>query len=289
MLPTAGKYIVAVSGGVDSVVLLDILRQEPGLELLVAHFDHGMRSDSSEDREFVEDLAESYGLPFIHEEGRLGIGASEATARAARYKFLHKVRQSNGAAAIITAHHQDDVLETAIINLLRGTGRKGLTSLQSRADIVRPLLSFPKSALLTYAKRTPLVWHEDSTNQNLDYLRNYVRQKILPRLGDEGRAQLLEIINQTRDINDELDGLLELLSDGGGLKRNFLNQLPHPVAREVMAGWLRQRAVGNFGSKTLERLVVAAKTASAGQVFPVLGGYFMEVKRRDLALRVPER
>src|SRR5882724_1815869 len=129
-----GRYVVATSGGVDSMALLHLLYQmsrdsDAGWWLTVAHFDHGIRSDSAEDRQLVQAIARQYGLPFVYDEGRLGPGASEATARQARYSFLHQVLGASGARAIMTAHHQDDVLETAIFNLIRGTGRKGLTSL----------------------------------------------------------------------------------------------------------------------------------------------------------------
>src|SRR4051794_16456164 len=124
-----GKYVVAVSGGVDSVGLLDLLRMDPGVKLTVSHFDHGIRDDSHLDRAHVQALARRYQLPFVYDKGALGPGASEAEARTARYQFLDNVKTKTGAHAIVTAHHQDDVLETAIINLLRGTGRKGLSSL----------------------------------------------------------------------------------------------------------------------------------------------------------------
>jgi tRNA(Ile)-lysidine synthase len=252
-----------------------------------------MRPDSAEDRRFVQKLAKQYNLPFVYEEAQLGAGASEATARKARNEFLHSAQQAAGAKAIITAHHQDDVLETAIINMLRGTGRKGLTALASRPDIERPLLNVPKQELIAYAQDQGLKWHEDSTNQNLDYLRNYVRHKLLPKFDDKARVQLLATIDNLRGTNQELDTLLvkqlRLQSVNGKLNRNFFNQLPHNVAREVMASWLRGRGINNFDSKALERLVVAAKTARAGQLFPVLGGQTMEVKRDYLALMAPER
>ena len=293
VFPDSGKYVVAVSGGVDSVALLDMLQKQPGLELTVAHFDHGMRDESGRDREFVQTLAKNCGLEFVYEDGRLGTGASEAKARAARYSFLRRVKQNGGAQAIITAHHQDDVLETAIINVLRGTGRKGLTALQNQSDVIRPLLGVTKNDLLKYAQTNRLSWREDKSNQNLDYLRNYVRQKILPRLGVNGRQKLLKLVNQTRDINAELDTLLvkqlQVQSVDKGLERAFFNQQPHRVACEVMAAWLRSQAVSGFDRKTLERLVVAAKTASAGQTFPVLGGYSLKANKHNLALQVPER
>src|SRR5580704_3560158 len=112
VLPKSGSYVVAVSGGVDSVVLLHRLQKQPGLRLVVAHFDHGMREDSAEDRRFVKALAQAYGAPFVYDEGHLGSGTSEAEAREARYNFLRRVQAASDAQAIVTAHHQDDLLET---------------------------------------------------------------------------------------------------------------------------------------------------------------------------------
>src|SRR5688572_18243464 len=167
-----GKYVVAVSGGVDSMVLLDLLRERPKLELIVAHFDHGIRKESARDRKLVQRIAKSYDLPFFYAEGNLGPKAGEALAREARYAFLRKIQEEQGAKAIITAHHQDDMLETAIMNLLRGTGRRGLSSLKSRKELVRPMLEWTKKGIREYAEERDLVWAEDVTNDDERYLRN---------------------------------------------------------------------------------------------------------------------
>src|SRR5688572_19923887 len=185
-----GKYVVAVSGGVDSMVLLDLLRQKSKLELIVAHFDHGVREESARDRKLVQRIAKSYGLPFFYAEGNLGPKVGEALAREARYAFLRKIQEEQGAEAIITAHHQDDMLETAIMNLLRGTGRRGLSSLKSREGLVRPLLDWTKKDVREYAEEHDLVWAEDSTNDDDRYLRNYIRHNILSRFTKEGREAL---------------------------------------------------------------------------------------------------
>ncbi len=194
VLASPGRYVVAVSGGVDSMALLHALSRQPGLELVVAHFDHGIRDNSVEDRKFVQAFAQDNNLKFMYEEGKLGRQAGEAAARATRYKFLRKVLKDTDSRAIVTAHHQDDVLETAVINLLRGTNRKGLTSLASREDMERPLLAVPKRDIIAYAKEQGLEWREDSTNEDTDYLRNYVRHQLLPRFEDANRNQLLDII-----------------------------------------------------------------------------------------------
>ncbi|HXR49459.1 MAG TPA: tRNA lysidine(34) synthetase TilS [Verrucomicrobiae bacterium] len=298
VLPKPGTYIVAVSGGVDSMALLHMLYSEAvsnsrPWKLIVAHLDHGIREDSAEDRRLVQAAAGRYGLPFVYHKSHLGAGTSEAEARKARYEFLHKVRGASGARAIITAHHQDDVLETAIINLLRSSGRKGLTSLKSHHDIERPLLQVPKRELIAYAKDQGLVWHEDSTNQNLDYLRNYIRHRLLPKFDKTARDKLHAIIAAQHQTNNELDTLLvnqlHLQSVGGRLDRIWFNHLPHAVAREVMAEWLRAHGVRNFDRKTLERLVVAAKVSPKGSRYNVLQDRFMQVNSSDLALVRAER
>jgi tRNA(Ile)-lysidine synthase len=292
VLPSAGSYVVAVSGGVDSITLLDMLRKQPGLKLVVAHFDHGMRSDSAKDRR-VESVAKKQGLDFVYEEGNLGPQAGEAAARQARYDFLRGALKNTGSAAIITAHHQDDVLETAIINILRGTGRKGLTSLRSQPQLLRPLLKITKQELLAYAAGQGLDWREDATNQDTAYLRNYVRHKLLPRFSEPDKRRLVNILATAATTNQELDEVLDKLLDGQAaanqLDRRWFNNLPHAAAREIMAAWLRSNGLSGFDSQTLERLVIAAKTARPGKNFPAKAGYLLEVKTDNLALAGPER
>lgn len=293
MLPKNGRYVVAVSGGIDSVSLLHLLQAQPDLKLTVAHFDHGIRPDSRVDREFVGRLAKSYRLPFIYKEGRLRAAASEAVARTARYEFLHDVRRRQKAEAVLTAHHRDDVLETAILNLLRGSGRKGLTSLGNSRRVERPLLKVPKSELKEYVRQHKLEWREDITNGDTDYLRNYVRHRLLRRFTPADRDKLWEIITALGQTNRELDDLLleqlRLQPAADRLDRLWFTQLTHDVAREMMAAWLRSRGLRGFDSKTLERLTLAAKTAEPGKRFDVLQGASLAVGKHDLALVGVER
>jgi tRNA(Ile)-lysidine synthase len=288
-----GVYVVAVSGGVDSVVLLNLLHNKASIsrvapwKLVVAHIDHGIRDDSKDDRLFVLSLAEKYGLQFEFGEGRLGPDASEAAARDARYNFLRNVKNSVGAQAIITAHHEDDLLETAILNMLRGTGRKGLSSLKSTDEIVRPLLGVPKSEIIAYAKSHGLEWREDSTNADIAYRRNYIRHKLLPRFGEEGRRKLRELTGESLRLNIEIDELIaELLGNHASedeLDRRWFISLPHAVAKEVMAAWLRKYNT-NFDKKGIERIVAASKTFSPGKIIGVNGEYSIVVNPGRLKL-----
>jgi tRNA(Ile)-lysidine synthetase-like protein len=288
-----GKYVVAVSGGVDSMALLDMARRVTNVELVVAHFDHGVRSDSIQDRRLVEDIAGTLGLTYVYKEGRLGPNASEDAARQARHAFLYQVCEDTGSRAILMAHHQDDVLETVIWNLMRGTNRRGVTSLKSTERIVRPLLGVTKREILSYALQHGLIWREDSTNQDTRYSRNYIRHRIIPRLSGQGRERLLEIVEHLRVLNNEIDHDLEnLLSVHGSenmLDRKWFIQLPHAVAREVMAAWLRASGLNGYDRKTLERLVVAAKVCVPGKVVDIYGGSTLQIERSALALNGIDR
>jgi tRNA(Ile)-lysidine synthase len=306
-----GTYIVAVSGGVDSMALLDLLamtgQRVEGREqrskdagpspltphpwrLIVAHFDHGIREDSDQDRQLVQVTAEKYGLPFVYDEGFLGPKTSEATARVARYKFLQSVAQASAAKAIITAHHQDDMLETAIINMLRGTGRRGLTSLKDLPNLKRPLLKFTKPEIIDYAKKHHLEWREDTTNQDTTYLRNYIRHEIMPNLTPQQKDDLLKHIDKLGELNNEIDSIIDnLVGQQTELDRQWFISLDHKVALDVMANWLRSQAIKDFDSKRLELLVRAAKTYQHGKQIDINKANVLQIKKDKLALTSQER
>jgi tRNA(Ile)-lysidine synthetase-like protein len=288
-----GRYVVAVSGGVDSMVLLDLLRQRPDLDLVVAHFDHGIRPDSAIDRQLVQQTAQKHGLRFVYDEGHLGTDASEAQARQARYQFLRRVAEASQAQAIITAHHQDDWLETAIHNMIRGTNRLGLTSLKSRPGLERPLLNFPKITLQAYARDQGLTWREDSTNQNLQFSRNYIRQRILPRFNPEQKQQLLGHLTKAQQLNQEIDqhlqNQLHLQPALNQLDRYHFIMLPHRVAMELFAAWLRRHDIRSFDQKQLTRLIIAGKTLSHGRYADIDGHHQLYIGKDNLALVSPDR
>jgi tRNA(Ile)-lysidine synthetase-like protein len=286
-----GTYVIAVSGGVDSVVLLNMLSMQPDLRLVVAHFDHGIREDSLQDRHFVDGLAKEYHLPFVYAEGRLGSLASEATAREARYNFLHTVRKSANARTIITAHHEDDLLETVFINVLRGTGRKGLSSLGSSEHLQRPLLGMSKKAITDYAKAHKLTWREDSTNQDLRYLRNYLRHKVLPKITTAQRQRLLQLAHEALTRNKIIDNLLinhlHMQPSSEVIERHWFSMLPHNVAREVLGHWLRLNGI-SFDAKAIERLVVGMKTLPAGSSISVNQGWLLKISKTEIRMHRPQ-
>ncbi len=253
------KIIVAVSGGVDSVVLLDILAKlsrsgKLNRELIVAHFEHGIREDSVLDLELVRNLAENHGLKFEFKHGKLGENSSEEKARTARYNFLREISKKYDDAKIATAHHKNDLAETVLINLERGTGWRGLAVLDSE-DIWRPLLGRTKSEILDYAKKHELSWHEDSTNSSDKYLRNRLRKK-LENSSDENLNSVLNLwqkqIGLKSEIDEEVDEkILEIIKNKDGkmyFSRYFFSQIESEIAIEIL-----RKIVMNQTGKTLTR------------------------------------
>jgi tRNA(Ile)-lysidine synthase TilS/MesJ len=221
----------------------------------------------------------------------LGADASELTARIARYDFLQRVRAASSAQALITAHHQDDLLETMVLNLIRGTNRKGLASLQSRGQLIRPFLHIPKSTIREYAAAHHIIWREDSTNLDTRYLRNHVRQYIMPGLDFQKRVALLEINQKALAHNHEIDLLVaDILTNLGGpdkINRQQFIQLPHAISREIMAAWLRAHHIQDITAQQIERLVATTKTARLDTVHDVdrlkimnIGRKFVEITPR---------
>jgi tRNA(Ile)-lysidine synthase len=250
-----GPALVAVSGGLDSVVLLDLLRQvadRTGLELVVAHADHGIASVSGEVAGRVEALAREFGLRAV--VGRLALGpdASETTARTARHRWLEQTRKELAARYIFLAHHAEDQAETVLMRLLRGSGPAGLAGMAvRRGPLVRPLLPFNRSTLLGYARARGLSWWEDPANRDSRHLRSWLRHELFPllvarlpdverRLRDAGRHARADRSAWSRALMSwpGLDYRPE--KRGGSVAWRALSALPRPVGVALALALLRR-------------------------------------------------
>ncbi|MGV9001479.1 MAG: tRNA lysidine(34) synthetase TilS [Candidatus Saccharimonadaceae bacterium] len=271
------KYIVAVSGGVDSMALLDMMVRSGEHDLVVAHFDHGIRPDSHVDAQLVREVALKHGLLFETKREELGPSASEAFARDRRYAFLRDLAQKH-EATIVTAHHLDDLVETVAINANRGTGWRGLAALDS--DVSRPLLDFEKSQLIEYAQRHNLAWREDSTNTNTSYLRNRIRPQthVLPtETKREVRALHTHQKALKRQINDEVHAII---GEGPQYSRYFFTNLPTVVAYEC----LREITKGKLTRPQLVRVLHAVKVAKPHATFEAGDGIKFHFSTRQFSL-----
>lgn len=216
-----GTVIVALSGGLDSTVLLHLMRfawpaTHSAPRLVAAHFDHRMRQESRADARWVRGLAAAWGVELVEGVADTPIH-SEAAARAARYAFLRDVAERHGGATVVTAHHADDQAETVLFRILRGTGSSGLRGIRAvRTDgLWRPLLRSWREELLDYATAVGLGWREDATNIELGYARNALRHRILPdaeRLVAPGaRRSLVRLSERAARDEEAWDSLLPSL------------------------------------------------------------------------------
>ena len=208
-LDKGDKLLVGVSGGIDSVVLLDMLSKS-GYRCAIAHCNfHHRASDSDSDQTFVVGLARKYDIPiFIEHFDTIDIAAKEKisiemAARNLRYRWFDEIKSRHGFRAIAVAHHKNDNAETVLLNLTRGTGLRGLAGMQvERNDIVRPLLCFDRTEIEFYAKMNSLDFRIDSTNSDTAFHRNRVRCNILPQF---------EAINP--DFVSRIDDFTRIMAD----------------------------------------------------------------------------
>jgi len=183
---TADRYLVCVSGGVDSIFLLDFLFR-CNVYIEVAHFNHHIRQDSDQDQELVVNLARSQNcVVWTGESLSLNSDSNELDARTQRWQFIEQVAQERKFTHIITAHHADDQVENVLIRLMRGDPHDSLAMhrLTRVHGFVRykPLLSVTKAEIVEQAQKRQLTWHEDSTNICEEYDRNFVRHSLLPMM-----------------------------------------------------------------------------------------------------------
>ena len=276
------KIVVAVSGGVDSVVLLDFLvrffRNKNGQKwleenLIVAHFEHGIRGrESREDCKFVRELAAKYGVKFEFKHGNLGENSSEEKARNARYDFLRKIAKRE-KAMIFTAHHKNDLAETFVININRGGGWRAVACFDS-PDIERPFLRFSKSEILKIAKQRGLAWREDSTNLSQKYARNRIRKTL--NFSEKDLESIFKIwqkqIELRREIEKITQEILFEIGDGQKFEREFFrtnsDEACYEILREIM---IRQSGKIPL-SKQVWNLLHAIRTFKNGSKTQILGG-----------------
>ncbi|MBU1151720.1 tRNA lysidine(34) synthetase TilS [Patescibacteria group bacterium] len=175
--------VVGISGGSDSVFLLELLNRIP-CKIIVAHINHNLRgADSQKDQDFCEKLAKNYKNIFELKSAKLPSKNLEEAGRKSRYEFFRKLAKKYKAQFILTAHHADDNLETILLNLTRGASLKGLTGMEELSDnLFRPLLNISKKEILDYLKTHHLTHREDKSNKDLKFTRNFLRHQVIPLL-----------------------------------------------------------------------------------------------------------
>lgn len=287
----AGSALLAVSGGPDSVALLDLLvrsRDVHGLGLVVGHVDHGIHPDSGRVAQQVGELAQRYGLQF--ESGRLQLGsdAGETAARAERYAWLETARLRVGASCIVTAHHADDQVETVLMRVLEGSGPAGLAAMASvNGCVVRPLLPFRRSQLLRHLEDVGLQAWLDPANADPRHLRSWIRSQLLPiirRRLPQVDARLERVARQAARDRAAWDAVLDALpeldltaeDDGISVAARSLGGYDSPLTQAVILAMAR-RAGCRLGPARIGRVVSLLESGTSGARVPLGDGWMAEL------------
>lgn len=307
LLPSGSRVLVAVSGGCDSICLLHLLwtqREERGLEVFAAHYEHGIRGEESmRDAAFVEQFCRERGIPCTVEHGDVpafarerGLGIEEA-ARRLRYAFLERTADELGCDRIATAHNADDNAETMLLNLTRGSGLRGLGGIPpERGRIVRPLLAVTRLEIETYLRENGLPHVEDASNADESFRRNRLRQRVLPLLREMNPAlahtlgDTAALLRQDEDCLASLaDDFIEKHYQNNSLPTEELCKLHHAVASRV----LRALCPQSLERKHVEEALAFCRGSGLGYLD--LPGQRLRRERGRLyfseteALRIPDR
>jgi len=286
-----GPALVAVSGGPDSVALLDLLfrcRDLHRQDLVVAHVDHGIHPDSGQVAQVVKALAESFGLTFHVGTLNLGSSAGETKARTERYAWLEALRRRLGARIVYTAHHADDQVETVLMRVLAGSGPAGLAGMSaSHNHVVRPLLPFSRAELAQHLAEAGLTAWLDPANADRRHLRSWLRGDVLPALRQrlpDIDAKLLGTSRQAARDRAAWDAVLDVMPDldlrtetaGISVAAVSLGRYDSPLAQALILAVAR-RARCQLGPARLSRVVRLLQVGTSGTRVPLGGDWMAEL------------
>ena len=289
------KVLLAVSGGLDSMVLLHLF-QQLHYEIGVAHCNFQLRGlESFEDQNFIQNYAEANSLPIFitqfdtqafAQDYKLSI---QVAARELRYNWFYELLETQNFDYVLTAHHADDNLETFLINLSRGTGLDGLTGIPEQNDkVIRPLLAFSRQEMEAYAKQNAIQWREDSSNASDKYLRNKIRHDVVPIL-KELNTDFIASFQKTQEYLQQAQVMVEDASImvyqqvakevGEEIHFDLKKLKPLPNYKSYLYQWLRE-----FGFSAWDDVYDLVDSQSGKQIF---SSHFRLLKNRDYLVLCP--
>ena len=304
LLPPTKRYLLAFSGGLDSTVLLHLLasiRDQIQTEVTAIHIDHGLQQESSAWSGHCSDLCRQLDVPLKNVSLSLQpvTGESlEALARDARYSVIQQLLQPQ--EILLTAHHRDDQAETLLLNLMRGSGVKGLAAMPAirhfgEGWLARPLLGISRSQIEAYAIEHKLKWIDDPSNALTDFNRNYLRHEIMPRLTQRWPAAAASVADSASHLGEsallleqESDKLLQgMIATPGRLLLKPLLQQPHAWQKLLLRHWLQQLGLPPPPAKRLAEFVQQLTVDS--QRIPQISWGDVELRRYNSLLYADRR
>ena len=290
------KVLLAVSGGLDSVALLRVmhsLQSAANLSLHVCYVHHGQSSDSKQNQYrdessvFLKQLCEKLNLPFHTNEVLPSQLNSEDEFRQFRYHFLDQIMKQNELRYLATAHHSEDLLETRLIRLIRGVGPDGLESMSEvSANLIRPFLRVSKQELKAYLNICEQDWCEDPSNQESDYLRNWLRHHWLETLEKDFPGSNRRLAESLQNISDSVSRFsFSVYVDLEGIHRKLFMVLSREEKRRVLAYYLNILQVKNFTGNHLNEILKYLDIPQTDHTFKVAGCYWQANAER-ISVRV---
>ncbi|MBW4695430.1 MAG: tRNA lysidine(34) synthetase TilS [Lyngbya sp. HA4199-MV5] len=290
LLERSQRVLVAVSGGQDSLCLVKLLldlQAKWGWELAIAHCNHRWRADSDANADYVRQLAQTWQCPY-HQQTAEAVATSEAAARDWRYEALTTIAHQHNYASIVTGHTASDRAETLLYNLVRGSGADGLQALvwkrplTPEIQLVRPLLALTRTETGQFCQDAQLQVWDDTTNHDLTYARNRIRQELLPYLQTHFNPQTEYALSQTAELlqadveylETQATELLQQVQhpDRPGLDRSLLKESPLALQRRVVRQFLQQTLPCAPNFDHIEKVVGLMTAPNRSQTDPFPGG-----------------
>ena len=255
--PGKGRWLVACSGGVDSVALVTALarwRRYFSVRLTIAYVHHGENGDRDRAQTCVRDLARSLKLSYVTNRSKpIGL-RSEADFRTFRYRCLGRWLRESNSTQLILGHHRDDLVETQFLRLIRGSGPVGLKAMRLKQGVImRPLLEISRRDVEDYARKNFLRWVEDPTNADRKHLRNWVRHDWLPRL-EARQPGATRAFARSLALLGAAEPLHFAPGHAFGLRRLFFAELAPPAQAAIVAGWLKGLGLRDFGTSHVHEI-----------------------------------
>lgn len=293
------KLVLAVSGGPDSVCMLEIfsrLKKKYSLDIIVAHINYNLRGkDSLEDENWARFLAEKNGFKFfllntnIKDKFNL-----ESRLRDIRYDFFEKIRKQENFDLIAVAHNLDDQVETFLMRIIRGAGARGLSAMRFKNNnLIRPLLATTREEILFFLKKEKIKWRADKTNGENIFLRNKIRNKLIPFLEKDFNSKIKKtIFNSVISISQDNDFLEKSVDEFGikssGVEISKLSLLHPAMQRRLLERILKdnKKNLKNITSSQIEEILKMVKSVKNKKQFAIMAG--LKIEKKGDKLRVFE-
>lgn len=302
------RLILGLSGGSDSMCLLNILleiRKEYNINIIAVHINHMIREEADADEVALKKYCDSHKIEFYSEKinvlefAKQNKLSCEDAGRICRYEFFNEILNKTGSNKIVTAHNLNDVIETVLMNIIRGTGLNGLTGIEySYGNIIRPLLDITKEEIEAYCREKDIPIRIDKTNYENDYTRNKIRNIILPTIRKEINSSVdFNINNMIKILKEDEEELKHIaiekykeICTKQGISKNEFNKLSKSIKRRVLREYiLKSRgSLKDISLSKIDELIEFVSQLETGKQIDIIEGFCLEISYDNIMIKEKE-